>query len=228
MCLHNSMCLILFNTWASEGCKQLSVRNISAIEPISPKELENGHIWLVWSILHLAPFWLTSLYFARKMHWSPQTEIPGKRWKCLGRVNATGQLQIKCDVPENWCLCLRVENRTSVLHLFMSFMGLTGWGGVGWGGIITFIGTSSHIWCYVIVWGGVGWGNNVHWHFLTYMMLRYCVGWGGVGWGNNVHWHLLTYVMLRYCNSSCTSSHIWCYATVIRLALLHIYDATLL
>ena len=54
------------------------------------------------------------------------------------------------------CMCLRVENRTSVLHLFMSFMGLTGW-------------------------GGVGWDNNVHWHFLTYMMLRYCVGWGGVG-----------------------------------------------
>ena len=47
--------------------------------------------------------------------------------------------------------------------------------GVGWGGIITFICTSSHIWCYVIVWGGVGWGNNVHLHFLTYMMLRYCM-----------------------------------------------------
>ena len=78
-----------------------------------------------------------------------------------------------------------------------------GWGGVGWGGVITFICTSSHIWCYVIVWGGVGWGNNVHLHFLTYMMLRYCM-------------------------SSCTSSHTWCYATVCRLALPHIHDATLL
>ena len=34
--------------------------------------------------------------------------------------------------------------------------------------------------------------------------------------------------MLRYCMSSCTSSHIWCYATVCRLALPHVYDATLL
>ena len=75
--------------------------------------------------------------------------------------------------------------------------------GVGWGGIITFICTSSHIWCYVIVWGGVGWGNNVHLHFLTYMMLRYCM-------------------------LSCTSSHIWCYASSCRLALPHIHDATLL
>ena len=33
------------------------------------------------------------------------------------------------------CLCLRVGNRTSVLHVSMSFMGLTGWGGVGWGGV---------------------------------------------------------------------------------------------
>ena len=37
-----------------------------------------------------------------------------------------------------------------------------------------------------------------------------------------------SHMMLRYCNSSCTSSHIWCYAAAIRLALLHIYEATLL
>ena len=77
-------------------------------------------------------------------------------------------------------------------------------------------------------WGGVGWGNNVHLHFLTYMMLRYCVGCVGVWWGNNVHLHFLTYLMLRYCMSSCSSSHTWCYATVCRLALPHIHDATLL
>ena len=58
------------------------------------------------------------------------------------------------------------------------------------------------------------------------MMLRYCVG--GVGWGNNVHLNFLTYMILRYCMSSCTSSHTWCYATSCRLALPHIYDATLL
>ena len=75
--------------------------------------------------------------------------------------------------------------------------------GVGWGGVITFICTSSHTWCYVIVWGGVGWGNNVHLHFLTYMMLRYYM-------------------------SACTFSHTWYYATSCRLALPHIHDTTLL
>ena len=74
---------------------------------------------------------------------------------------------------------------------------------LGWGGVITFICTSSHTWCYVIVWGGVGWGNNVHLHFLTYMMLRYYM-------------------------SSCTFSHTWYYATSCRLALPHIHDTTLL
>ena len=34
-------------------------------------------------------------------------------------------------------------------------------------------------------------------------------------------------MILRYCTSSCTSSHIWCYVIVRRLALPHIYDATL-
>ena len=118
---------------------------------------------------------------------------------------------------------------------------------VGWGGVITFICTSSHIWCYVIVWGGVGWGNNVHLHFLTDMMLRYCMSscTSSHTWCYatscrlalphihdatllHVVLHFLTYMMLRYCMSSCTSSHIWCYATVCRLALPHIDDATLL
>ena len=40
--------------------------------------------------------------------------------------------------------------------------------------------------------------------------------------------HFLTYMMLCCCTSSCTSSHIWCYASVRRLALPHIHDATLL
>ena len=109
----------------------------------------------------------------------------------------------KCFFDDLCCLCLRVENRTSVLHVFI--MG-SGWGGVGW--------------------GGVGWVDNVHLHFVTYMMLRYCAShiwcyvtvWGGVGWGDNVQLHFLTYMMLRYC-----ASHIWCYVTVP-----HTYDATLL
>ena len=39
------------------------------------------------------------------------------------------------------CLCLRVENRPSVLGIFI-YVPWGGWGGMGW--------------------GGVGWGNNVH------------------------------------------------------------------
>ena len=70
---------------------------------------------------------------------------------------------------------------------------------VGWGGVITFICTSSHIWCYVIVCRlALPHIYDATLHFLTYMMLR------------------------------CTSSHTWCYATVCRLALSHRYDATLL
>ena len=118
------------------------------------------------------------------------------------------------------CFSLRVENRTSVLHVFMSFMGLTGWGGEGCGGVITFICTSSHIWYYVIVCGGVGWGGVITfigtsshiWCYATVCRL--------------VLPHI--YDATLYCMSSCTSSHTWCYATVCRLALPHRYDATLL
>ena len=109
-----------------------------------------------------------------------------------------------CTSSHTWCYA--TSCRLALPHIYDATLLC----GVGWGGVITFICTSSHIWCYVIVWGGVGWGNNVHLHFLTYMMLRYCVGWGGV----------ITFI--------CTSSHTWCYATVCRLALPHIHDATLL
>ena len=91
-------------------------------------------------------------------------------------------------------------------------------GGVGWGGVITFICTSSHIWCYVIV------------PHVYDAMLLCGVGWGGV----------ITFI--------CTSSHKWCHVIVphiydatllclthmmlrccnIVLALPHRYDATLL
>ena len=98
------------------------------------------------------------------------------------------------------------------------------WGGVGWGGLITFTCTSSHTWCYATV--RLLALPHIHdatllyvfLHFLTYMMLRYCI----------FFLHFLTYMMLRYCTSACTSSHTWCYATVFSFALPHIHDATLL
>jgi len=105
-------------------------------------------------------------------------------------------------------LCLRVENRTSVLYVSMSCMGLTGWGGVGWRGVITFI-CAWHTWCYTAV--RLFALPHMHDATLLYVFL-----------------HVLTYMMLCCCTSFCTSSHIWCYASVRRLALPHIHDATLL
>ena len=113
------------------------------------------------------------------------------------------------DLTGSWCLSLRVENRTSVLHVSTSLMGLTGWGGLGWGGVITFICTAWHTWCYAAV--RLFALPHMHDATLLYVFL-----------------HVLTYMMLRCCTSSCTSSHIWCYASVRRLTLLHIHDATLL
>ena len=65
---------------------------------------------------------------------------------------------------------------------------VTVWGGVGWGGVITFSCTSSHIWCYVIV---------PHIYDATLLCLKH--------------------MMLRCCNIvlDCLSSQIWCYAAVI-------------
>ena len=118
----------------------------------------------------------------------------------------------------------RLVDGRVLLLLFCSL----GWGGAGWGGVITFICTSSHIWCYAIVWGGVGWGEAITFICISSHMWCYVIVWGGAGWGNNVHLRFLTDMMLRYCMSSCTSSHTWCYATVSRLALSHRYDVTLL
>ena len=57
------------------------------------------------------------------------------------------------------CMCIYVYVCAYGLKTepaFCIFYVIHGVNGVGWGGIITFIGTSSHICCYVIVWGGVG------------------------------------------------------------------------
>ena len=76
------------------------------------------------------------------------------------------------------CLSLRVENRPSVLGIFI----YVPWGGVGWGNNIMYLRTPmmlrhgrftctcAHTSCYVedasrhagVGWGGVWWGNKVH------------------------------------------------------------------
>ena len=79
--------------------------------------------------------------------------------------------------------------------------------GVGWGGLITFVCTASHTWCYATP--CLLALPHIHDATLLYVFL-----------------HFLTYMMLRYFTSSCTSSHTWCYPTVRLLALPHIHDAT--
>ena len=61
------------------------------------------------------------------------------------------------------------------------------WGGVGWGGMLTFAARCTRCGCYVadgVGWGGVGWGG-----MLTFAArctrcgcyVAHGVGWGGVG-----------------------------------------------
>ena len=107
---------------------------------------------------------------------------------------------------------------------FACFYDFHGVKGVGWGGLITFICTTSHTWWYATV--SLLALPHIHdatllyvfLHCLTYMTLRYC----------NSSCTSAHIMMLRYCTSSCTSSHTWCYATPCLLALPHIHDATLL
>ena len=104
---------------------------------------------------------------------------------------------------------------------------MMGWGGVGWGGLITFNGTCTHRWCYVTdlvsctcrhtwcyatdlvsctcrhTWcyatDLVACTCTHRWCYATDLVSCACMmGWGGVGWADNVQWHLQTYVMLRY------------------------------
>ena len=115
------------------------------------------------------------------------------------------------------CLSLRVENRPSVLGIFL----YVPWGGVGWGGAITFTYlrppmmlrhgkftcTCAHTSCYVedvsrhagVGWGGVGWGHNVHVLAHSHDVTP-----------RHVHLHVRTYVMLRWrCVTSCRGGVWW-------------------
>ena len=71
---------------------------------------------------------------------------------------------------------------------------MMGWGGVGWGGLITYIGTCTHTWCYVVYLHTCLMlrYRRLLMHLHTYLMLRYrhhlmhmhdLAWWGGVGWG---------------------------------------------
>ena len=95
--------------------------------------------------------------------------------------------------------CLRVENRPSVLGIFL----YVPWGGVGWGGAITFTYlrtpmmlrhgtftcTCAHTSCYV---------EDVSRH-------------AGVGWGGAITFtYLRTPMMLRHGTFTCTCAHTSC------------------
>ena len=107
------------------------------------------------------------------------------------------------------CMYMYVPTGWKPNQRFACFYVFHGINGVGWGGVITFICTSSHIWCNAAV--RLFALPHIHDATPLYVVL-----------------HFLTYMMLRYCTSSCTSSHIWCNAAVRRLALPHMHDATLL
>ena len=112
---------------------------------------------------------------------------------------------------------------------YVRFCVFAWWGGVGWGGLITFNGTCTHRWCYVTdlvsctcrhtwcyatdlvsctcrhTWcyatDLVACTCTHRWCYATDLVSCTCMmGWGGVGWGG-----LITF------NGTCR--HTWCYVT---------------
>ena len=68
---------------------------------------------------------------------------------------------VSCTCTHRWCYATDLVSCTCMM----------GWGGVGWGGLITFNGTCRHTWCYAT--------DLVSWcvlHLQTYVMLRYRPG----------------------------------------------------
>ena len=98
------------------------------------------------------------------------------------------------------CLSLRVENRPSVLGIFI----YVPWGGVGWGNNVHVLAHSHDVT-----------PRQVHLHVRTYVMLRWrCVTSrrGGVGWGGAITFtYLRTPMMLRHGRFTCTCAHTSCY-----------------
>ena len=74
------------------------------------------------------------------------------------------------------CFCLRVENRPSVLGIFI----YVPWGGVGWGNNVHVLAHSHDVT-----------PRHVHLHVRTIAHIRHATlkmchitqGWGGAGWG---------------------------------------------
>ena len=108
----------------------------------------------------------------------------------LAWSNKTWETHIKLqDSQDNHpCFSLRVENRPSVLGIFI----YVPWGGVGWGNNVHVLAHSHDVT-----------PRHVHLHVRTYVMLRWrCVTSrrGGVGWGGvitftylpvfPISWHL--------------------------------------
>ena len=106
------------------------------------------------------------------------------------------------------CLCWRLVYRTCVF--VFSLADGVGWVGVGWGGLITINGTSTHTWCYAT--DHVSCTCTHTWCYATDLVSCTCTH----------TWCYATDLV------SCTCTHTWCYANRPRLLHLHtIPDATL-
>ena len=89
-------------------------------------------------------------------------------------------------------------------HARVDILGVGVGGGVGWGGMLTFIATATHTVRSLAL-------PHIRHALLLHVLL---------------HFH--TYVMLSCCTFPCTSTHTSCYAAARSLALPHIHHATLL
>ena len=142
------------------------------------------------------------------------------------------QTQIVDDEKvDTTCLCWRLVYRTCVFVFFLADG--VGWVGVGWGGLITFNGTSTHIWCYTSnlvsctcthTWcyatDLVSCTCTHTWCYATDLVSCTCthtwcyatdgLGWGGLITFNGTSTHTWCYAT-GLC--SCTCTHSWCYAT---------------
>ena len=110
----------------------------------------------------------------------------------LVQASGTASTWIRLGGGVGWDVNVHVNLRQQLM------LRTRGVGGVGWGGMLTFMWTCGSSWCYAHAgWGG--WGE-----MLTFMWTcgsSWCyahAGWGGVGWDVNVHVNLRQQLMLRW------------------------------